>query len=104
MSKFNSVKRAAKPVDQSTDAATAAFIAGAIERVEGVPVPAKRLTGARARARVLFSIDPAVDAMIVQISQRPVDFRSNKSAVVEAAVRAFNALPVDQQIALLRDV
>lgn len=102
MSKFNSVKRALKPADAATDAATAAFIAGATERVEGVPVPQKKLTGAR--ARVLFSIDPLVDSMIVQISQRPVDFRSNKSAVVEAAVRAFNQLPVDQQIEFLRSV
>lgn len=102
MSKFDSVKRAAKPVDVATDAATAAFIAGAIERAEGVPVQQKKLTGAR--ARVLFSIDPAVDLMIVKISQRPEDFRSNKSAVVEAAIRAFDELPVEQQIEWLRSV
>lgn len=76
------------------------FIQGAIDRVEGTTQTGQRGN----KKKVIFYLDAVEDGMIVKISNRPEDFKCSKSNVVTAAVRAFNELPVDEQIRLLQDV
>jgi hypothetical protein len=77
------------------------FIQGAIDRVEGTAQTAAQRGN---KKKVIFYLDAVEDGMIVKISNRPEDFKCSKSNVVTAAVRAFNELPVDEQIRLLQDV
>lgn len=80
-----------------------AFIAAAADRLEGIDSSVQSATGAK-KEKFLLSISPADNTLIVQISNRPDDFKCSKAAVVVAAVRAFNKLPIEQQIELLRSV
>lgn len=77
-----------------------AFVDGATQRIEG-EVPKAKAKPSK-RVRTIFSIDKKTNETIVKITQRPDDFRPTKSAVVECAIRLFDALPVDEQIKLLR--
>lgn len=107
MSKFGSVTRKPKPVDKpvdlAADAATAAFIAGAVERVEGVAIAVKNMsTGGKVKK--LYNLDQSDADLVVTISQRHAGVKCSSSAVVTAAIRAFDDLPHDQQIALLKKI
>lgn len=75
------------------------FIQGATDRVEGTTSAPRG-----DKKKVLFYLDAVEDSLIVQISNRPNDFKCSKSNVITAAVRAFSQLPIDEQIRLLRDV
>lgn len=95
--KFDHLKKQPKP-DPS------AFIAGAADRLEGIDSAVQSVAAGAKKEKFLLSLSPTDNALIVQISNRPDDFKCSKAAVVVAAVRAFNELPVDQQIELLRSV
>lgn len=77
------------------------FIQGAIDRVEGTTQTAAQRGN---KKKVIFYLDAVEDGMIVKISNRPENFKCSKSNVVTAAVRAFNQLPMDEQIRLLQEV
>lgn len=96
-SKFDHLKKQPKP-DPT------AFIEAAAARLEGVDSPIQSAAAGAKKEKFLLSLSPADNALIVQISNRPDDFKCSKAAVVVAAVRAFNQLPVERQIELLRSV
>ncbi len=75
------------------------FIKGASKRVASLKVGKERTF-----ERYTFSLTPDVSNEIDRISLIPRDFRASRSDVIKAAISAFSALPLEEQIKSLRQV
>jgi hypothetical protein len=99
-SKFAHLKK--KP--KADEAATAQFIQGAVDRMEGTPETQEDKPQKAAKQKFLLSLEAADNTLIIQLSNVPSDFKCSKAAVVVAAVRAFAELSDEEKIERLRSV